>query len=63
MDPDAAELSSLTTVVSDAARRIAEMADRRAADPDDPTLARLHEIERALVTVERRLRSTVRDLR
>ncbi|MCQ3805905.1 MAG: hypothetical protein OXB92_07340 [Acidimicrobiaceae bacterium] len=62
MDPDAAELSSLTTVVSDAARRIAEMADRRAADPDDPTLARLHEIERALVTVERRLRSTVRDL-
>lgn len=62
MDSDAAELSSLTTVVSDVAQRIAEMADRRGVDPDDPTLARLHEIERALITVERRLRSTARDL-
>lgn len=62
MDSDAAELSSLTSVVSDAARRIAEMADRRGADPDDPVLARLHEIERGLLTVERRLRSTARDL-
>lgn len=58
MDSDAAELSSLTTAVSDIAQRIAEMADRRGSDPDDPMLARLHEIERALVTVERRLRST-----
>ena len=62
MDSDAAELSSLTTVISDVAQRIAEMANRRGADPDDPVLARLHEIERTLVTVERRLRSTARDL-
>ncbi len=62
MDSDSAELSSLTTVVSGVAQRIAEMADRRRFDPDDPVLARLHEIERALVTVERRLRSVARDL-
>ena len=62
MDSDSAELSSLTTVVSDVAQRIAEMADRRRFDPDDPVLARLHEIERALVTVQRRLRSVARDL-
>ena len=62
MDSDAAELSSLTTVVSDAAQRIADMADRRRSDPDDPVLARLHEIERVLVTAQRQLRSTARDL-
>ncbi|MCY3849529.1 MAG: hypothetical protein OXF75_01850 [Acidimicrobiaceae bacterium] len=62
MDSDAAELSSLTTVISDAAQRVAEMANRRGVDPDDPILARLGEIERSLVTVERRLRATVREL-
>ena len=62
MDSDAAELSSLTTLVSEVAQRISAMADRRGADPDDPILARLHEIERALVTVERRLRATADDL-
>ncbi|NIR42173.1 MAG: hypothetical protein GWN79_29000, partial [Actinobacteria bacterium] len=56
MDPDAAELSSLTTVVADVARRVGELADRRSADPDDPIVSRLHEIERALMTAERRLR-------
>ena len=62
MDSDAAELSSIATVVSDIAQRVAEMANRRGSDPDDPMLARLGEIERALVTVERRLRAAVRDL-
>ncbi|MDE0065246.1 MAG: hypothetical protein OXN44_00055 [Acidimicrobiaceae bacterium] len=62
MDSDAAELSSLTTAISDVAQRVADMAKRRGADPDDPILSRLYEIERALVTVERRLRSTARDL-
>lgn len=62
MDSDAAELSSLTTVVADAAQRIAHLAERRASDPDDPVLGRLHEIERQLTTVGRRLRDVGRAL-
>ncbi len=62
MDPDAAELSSLTTVVADVALRVGKLAERRGTDPDDPIVGRLHEIERALVTAERRLRSTARQL-
>lgn len=62
MDPDAAEISSLTTVVADVASRVGKIADRRGVDPDDPLVGRLHEIERALITAERRLRSTARDL-
>lgn len=62
MDPDAAEISSLTTVVADVASRVGKIADRRGDDPDDPLVGRLHEIERALITAERRLRSTARDL-
>lgn len=62
MDSDAAELSSLTTVVGDVARRIGELAHRRGTDPDDPVVGRLHEIERALTTAERRLRATAREL-
>lgn len=62
MDSDAAELSSLTTVVSDVAGRVGKLAERRNADPDDPLVGRLHEIERMLVTAERRLRATSRDL-
>lgn len=62
MNSDAAELSSLTTVVADVATRIGKLAERRAVDPDDPLVSRLHEIERALITAERRLRSTARDL-
>lgn len=62
MDPDAAEISSLTTVVADAASRVGQIAERRGLDPDDPIIGRLHEIERTLVTAERRLRSTARDL-
>jgi hypothetical protein len=62
MDPDAAELSSITSVVGDLAKRVADVAERRLADPDDPVVGRLHEIERTLVTAERRLRSVGRDL-
>jgi hypothetical protein len=62
MDSDAAELSSLTTVVADVATRIGKLAERRGVDPDDPLAARLYEIERALITAERRMRSTARDL-
>ncbi len=62
MDPDAAELSSITSVVSDLAKRIADVAERRLTDPDDPVVGRLHEIERTLVTAERRLRSVGREL-
>lgn len=62
MDSDAAEISSLTTVVADVASRVGQIADRRGVDPDDPLVGRLHEIERALITAERRLRSTARDL-
>lgn len=59
---DAAELSSLTTVIADVASRVGRLADRRADDPDDPMVGRLQEIERALQTAERRLRAAVRDL-
>lgn len=59
---DAAELSSLTTVIADVAARVGRLADRRADDPDDPMVGRLQEIERALQTAERRLRAAVRDL-
>ncbi|MDW3218474.1 MAG: hypothetical protein R8F63_07645 [Acidimicrobiales bacterium] len=62
MDSDAAEISSLTTVVADVASRVGLIAERRGADPDDPLVSRLHEIERALITAERRLRSTAREL-
>jgi len=62
MGPDAAELSSITTVVSDLARRVADVASRRATDPDDPAVTRLHEIERSLVTAERRLRDVTKHL-
>ncbi len=62
MHPDKAELSSITTVVADVARRIAEVAERRSADPDDPVIGRLHEIERSLITVERRLHDVGRAL-
>lgn len=62
MDSDAAELSSITTVVSDVAQRIAAVAERRGHDPDDPIVARLHEIERSLVTAQRRLRDATRAL-
>ena len=63
MDPDAAEISSLTTVISDLAERVAEIAQRRSDDPDDPYVGRLHEIERTLTTAQRRLRAIGRDLR
>jgi hypothetical protein len=62
MNSDAAELSSLTTVIADVASRVGQLAERRALDPDDPVVGRLHEIERSLITAERRLRSTARDL-
>lgn len=62
MGPDAAELSSITTVVSDLAGRVADVATRRATDPDDPVVARLHEIERSLITAERRLRDVTKNL-
>jgi len=61
MNSDAAELSSLTTVVADVASRVGKLAERRGTDPDDPLVSRLYEIERALITAERRLRSTARD--
>jgi hypothetical protein len=62
MGPDAAELSSITTVVSDLAQRVAEVAARRSVDPDDPVISRLHEIERSLVTAQRRLRDVAKAL-
>jgi len=62
MDPDAAELSSMTTTVSDLARRVAGLAEHRSADPDDPIVGRLHEVERTLLTTERRLRAIGRAL-
>lgn len=62
MDSDAAELSSITTVVADLATRVAAVAERRGIDPDDPIVVRLHEIERSLVTAERRLRAVTRTI-
>ena len=60
MDSDAAELSSITTVVSDLTQRVADVAQRRGINPDDPIVVRLHEIERSLVTAQRRLRDVAR---
>jgi hypothetical protein len=62
MDSDAAELSSVMSVVGDVARRVGDIAHRRGADPDYPLAGRLHEIERSLVTASRRLRAVVKDL-
>ncbi|RMH81086.1 MAG: hypothetical protein D6683_04750 [Actinomyces sp.] len=62
MDPDAADLSSVTSSLAELARRVDEVARRRSVDPDDPYLARLHEIERTLHTAERRLRVVIREL-
>ncbi len=60
MDSDAAELSSITTVIADVARRMGELAERRTTDLDDPVISRMHEIERTLITAERRLRDVTR---
>ena len=62
MDSDAAELSSITTVISDIAHRVSRLAERRSNEPDDPIVSRLYEIERSLTTVERRLRDVGRTL-
>ncbi len=62
MDSDAAELSSITTVIADLAHRVSAVAERRSGDPEDPVIGRLHEIERSLVTVERRLHDVGRSL-
>ncbi len=52
----------MTTTVSDLARRVAGIAERRGSDPDDPVVGRLHEVERTLLTVERRFRAIGRTL-
>jgi hypothetical protein len=62
MNPDAAELSSLMTVVTDVALRVAEVARRREDESDDASAGRLQEIERSLVTAGRRMQAVIRDL-
>ena len=62
MNTDAAELSSLMTVVTDVALRVAEVARRREAESDDASAGRLQEIERSLVTAGRRMQAIIRDL-
>ncbi len=62
MNPDAAELSSLMTVVADVALRVAEIAQRREVVSDESSASRLQEIERSLVTAGRRMQTVIRDL-
>ena len=55
MSPDGAELSSIRSTIDDMSRRIARIAERRDADPDDPVSGQLFEVERSLRTALRQL--------
>ena len=55
MTSDAAELSSIQGTLEELSARIEAIADRRDADPDEPTSAGLYEVHRSLRNAVRRL--------
>jgi hypothetical protein len=60
--PDAAALSSVQSDLEQLTRRIVAIADAHRGDADDPLTPQLDELERALVSVTRRLERTLRTL-
>jgi len=59
MDGLAAQLSTIASSLDDLTRRITELADSRASQPDDAVAAELYEVERALQHASRRLQRLV----
>lgn len=62
MPADAAELSAIEASLRQLTERIASIADRRDADPDDPITTGLFETERSLTTALRQLERARRRL-
>jgi hypothetical protein len=58
-----AELSSIAAGLEDLTRRVTGMAERHTTDPDRGYAGELYEIERSLLTANRRLAALVRALR
>lgn len=55
MGPDAAELSSMSSTITQLARRVASMAAAATAAGSEETAAELYAIERSLSGAERRM--------
>jgi hypothetical protein len=53
------QLSTIASSLDDLTRRITELADRRAPDPDDGLASELYEVERALQHASRRLQRVI----
>jgi hypothetical protein len=60
---DRAELDSALNTLDDVIRRVADAAERHAADNDETVTADLYEVERSLRAASRRLAVVVRGLR
>ncbi len=54
-DPDAAALEAVHATLDQLMERVVAIADARRVDPDEPLVADLDELERALRTARRRL--------
>ena len=59
MDGLAPQLSTIASSLDDLTRRITELADSRAARPDDDVASELYEVERALQHASRRLQRLI----
>jgi hypothetical protein len=59
MDGLAPQLSTIASSLDDLTRRITQLADARAGDPDDDLASELYEVERALQHASRRLQRVI----
>jgi hypothetical protein len=62
MDPDRAELSTLSTALDDITRRVTAVADKNAGTPREGLAIDLYEVERSLRAARRRLTKALREL-
>lgn len=60
MNPDIAELSTVSTQIDELVARITEVAERYRGTDEDAVAVRLFEVERSLMGASRSLRSAVR---
>jgi hypothetical protein len=59
MDGISPQLSTIASSLDDLTRRITELADSRAGEPDDDLASELYEVERALQHATRRLQRVI----
>jgi hypothetical protein len=59
MDGLSPQLSTIASSLDDLTRRITDLADRSAGDPDDNVADELYEVERALQHASRRLQRII----